>query len=49
MPGVVGETVEDGVAWPERVETVTGEGVTAAVRRYLRPDRAVTGLLLPAA
>jgi len=44
----VGETVADVLAWPERVEAVPREAVVAAARRYLRPDRAVTGLLLPA-
>ncbi len=44
----VGETVADVLAWPERVEAVSREAVIAAARRYLRPDRAVTGLLLPA-
>jgi zinc protease len=45
----VGETVEDVLAWPERVEAVTRDQVLAAARRYLRPDRSVTGLLLPSA
>lgn len=45
----VGETVEDVLAWPDRIETVTRNAVIEAVRRYLRPDRSVTGLLLPAA
>lgn len=45
----VGETVEDVLLWPQRVEAVTREQVTEAVRRYLKPDRSVTGLLLPAA
>ncbi|MGO4739431.1 M16 family metallopeptidase [Bosea sp. 2KB_26] len=45
----VGETVEDVLAWPERIEAVTREAVIEAARRYLRPDRSVTGLLLPAA
>ncbi len=45
----VGETVEDVLAWPERIESVTREAVIEAARRYLRPDRSVTGLLLPAA
>lgn len=45
----VGETVEDVLAWPERIEAVTRDQVLSAVRRYLRPDRSVTGLLLPAA
>lgn len=44
----VGETVADVLAWPERIEAVPREAVLAAARRYLRPDRAVTGLLLPA-
>lgn len=45
----VGETVEDVLAWPERIEAVTREAVIEAARRYLLPDRSVTGLLLPAA
>ncbi len=45
----VGETVEDVLLWPQRIEAVTREQVTEAVRRYLRPNRSVTGLLLPAA
>lgn len=45
----VGETVEDVLAWPERIEAVSREAVVEAARRYLRPDRSVTGLLLPAA
>lgn len=45
----VGESVEDVLLWPQRVEAVTREQVTEAVRRYLKPDRSVTGLLLPAA
>lgn len=45
----VGETVEDVLAWPERIEAVSREAVIEAVRRYLRPDRSVNGLLLPAA
>ena len=45
----VGESVEDVLLWPQRIEAVTREQVTEAVRRYLKPDRSVTGLLLPAA
>lgn len=45
----VGETVEDVLAWPERIEAVPRDAVVEAARRYLRPDRSVTGLLLPAA
>lgn len=44
----VGETVADVLAWPERIEGVSREAVIQAARRYLRPDRSVTGLLLPA-
>jgi zinc protease len=45
----VGETVEDVLAWPARIEAVPREAVVEAARRYLRPDRGVTGLLLPVA
>jgi zinc protease len=44
----VGETVADVLAWPQRIEAVPREAVIEAARRYLRPDRSVTGLLLPA-
>jgi len=44
----VGETVEDVIAWPQRIEAVSRDAVVEAARRYLRPDRGVTGLLLPA-
>jgi zinc protease len=44
----VGETVADVLAWPERIEAVSRDAVVEAARRYLRPDRSVTGLLLPA-
>ena len=45
----VGESVEDVLTWPDRVEAVPREAVVEAARRYLRPDRCVTGLLLPSA
>jgi zinc protease len=45
----VGEAVEDVLTWPERIEAVPREAVVEAARRYLRPDRSVTGLLLPVA
>jgi len=45
----VGETVEDVLAWPSRIEAVPRDAVIEAARRYLRPDRGVTGLLLPSA
>lgn len=44
----VGETVADVLAWPQRIEAVPREAVVEAARLYLRPDRSVTGLLLPA-
>ena len=44
----VGETVADVLAWPERIEAVGREAIVEAARRYLKPDRSVTGLLLPA-
>ncbi|MFN3673602.1 MAG: insulinase family protein, partial [Bosea sp. (in: a-proteobacteria)] len=44
----VGETVADVLAWPERIEAVPREAVVGAARPDQRPDRAVTGLLLPA-
>ncbi len=44
----VGETVADVLAWPQGIEAVPREAVVEAARRYLRPDRSVTGLLLPA-
>lgn len=44
----VGETVEDVLAWPQRIEAVGRGAIVEAARRYLKPDRSVTGLLLPA-
>jgi zinc protease len=43
----VGESVADVLAWPARLESVSGEAVLAAARRWLQPARAVTGLLTP--
>lgn len=45
----IGETVEDVLAWPQRIEAVGRDAVMEAARRYLKPDRSVTGLLLPSA
>jgi zinc protease len=45
----IGETVEDVLAWPQRIEAVGRDAVVEAARRYLKPDRSVTGLLLPSA
>ncbi|MGI9483809.1 MAG: M16 family metallopeptidase [Hyphomicrobiales bacterium] len=41
-----GQTVEDVLAWPERIEAVTKERVKAAAEKYLLRERSVTGLLL---
>lgn len=42
-----GQTVDDVEAWPARISAVTADGVLAAAETVLRPERAVTGLLLP--
>lgn len=42
-----GSTVEDVLAWPDRVREVTPEEVQAAAERYLLDRPAVTGYLLP--
>ncbi len=44
----VGETIEDVLAWPARIEAVGVGAITEAARRHLAADRSVTGLLLPA-
>ncbi len=44
-----GRTIEDVEAWPERIEAVTVEDVNAVARKYLRPQRSVTGYLRPEA
>lgn len=43
-----GGTIEDIEEWPRRIEAVTAEQVKSVARRYLSPDRSVTGYLLPA-
>jgi zinc protease len=43
----IGETLDEVQAWPERVEAVTAEQVEALLRRFLQPERSVTGYLLP--
>ncbi|MCP3054344.1 M16 family metallopeptidase [Aurantimonas marianensis] len=42
-----GRTIADVEGWPERIEAVTVEDVTAVARKYLQPKRSVTGYLLP--
>jgi zinc protease len=42
-----GLTVEAVRDWPERIATVTAEDVKAAALRVLKPERSVTGILLP--
>lgn len=42
-----GRTVEDVEKWPERIGAVTPEQVLSAARGVFRPERAVTGELLP--
>jgi len=42
-----GRTVEDVESWPERIGAVTPEQVLSAARAVFRPERAVTGELLP--
>ncbi|MEF2551452.1 pitrilysin family protein [Aurantimonas sp. A2-1-M11] len=42
-----GRTIADVEAWPERIEAVTVDDVNAVARKYLRPQRSVTGYLRP--
>ena len=44
---VVGMSVEDIEAWPERIGAVTAEAVNAAARAILAGDASMTTLLLP--
>jgi len=44
---VVGRTVEDIEAWPERISKVTREDIQKVAARYFDPRRSVTGTLLP--
>lgn len=45
----VGLTVEDVQSWPERIEAVTVDDIQKTARKYLRPERSVTGWLTPTA
>ena len=42
-----GSTVEDFLAWPDRISAVTADQVNAVAQKYLVQDRTVTGILLP--
>jgi len=44
----VGITVEEIESWPDRVAAVTRDQIMAVARAVLRPERSVTGYLLPA-
>ena len=44
---LTGSSVEDIVAWPDRIQAVTPERVNAAAKAVLRPENSVTGVLLP--
>ncbi|MFN3230533.1 MAG: M16 family metallopeptidase [Alphaproteobacteria bacterium] len=44
---IVGRTIEDIEAWPERVDAVTNEDIIAAARHVFRIEHSVTGILLP--
>ncbi len=40
-----GGTVEDVAGWPDRIRAVTADDVLAVARKYLVPERSVTGYL----
>lgn len=42
-----GLTIDDVIAWPDRMEAATADQVSAAARKWLDNRRAVTGFLLP--
>lgn len=42
-----GRTVQDVETVPERLTRVSADDVNRAARKYLRPERSVTGVLLP--
>jgi len=43
-----GQTIEAVETWPDRIKAVTPAAILAAAGHVLRPERSVTGLLLPA-
>ncbi len=42
-----GQTVRDIEEWPSRIEAVSAKQVQDVARKYLKPQRSVTGILLP--
>ncbi|MFZ5931314.1 MAG: M16 family metallopeptidase [Pseudomonadota bacterium] len=42
-----GRSIEDIVAWPDRIQAVTPERVNAAAKAVLQAENSVTGVLLP--
>ena len=44
----LGRTIDDVETWPERIGAVTPQQVMEAAKQVLRPERSVTGTLLPA-
>lgn len=42
-----GQTVEDVLAWPDKIRAVTAKQIRDVAERYLKPSIAVTGYLLP--
>jgi zinc protease len=44
-----GGTVEDIEQWPQRIRNVTAQDVKSVAGRYLVPEHATTGYLLPEA
>lgn len=42
-----GQSIEDIVEWPDRIAKVKPGAVTDRAKAYLRPERSVTGVLLP--
>ena len=43
-----GRSIEDVVAWPDRIAQVTPERVAEAARHIFKPERSVTGTLMKA-